>query len=124
MIPTLIRALRVGASVQNQKGMKWTGIVAAIAIVVLNVAKAKGVFVDVGETEFVNLAILSVESILAIIAAYSQIASTEKVGLLPAADRDPRIDERLRDQPVPTGADAAEKRNRDTGFPDGPFFDS
>jgi hypothetical protein len=55
------------------------------------------------------------------IVLYSQIASTEKIGLLPPDRRDADPVERLRDQSVPTRTNAPEKRNS-AGFPDGPFW--
>lgn len=123
MISSVFRALRVGASVQNTKGTKWAGFAAMAAIIILNIAKANGVLSDVQEKEFVDFTVLAVESVLALFAAYSQLATTEKIGLLPPADRDPRIDERLRDQSVPTRSDETEP-DRKSGFPEGPFWDN
>jgi hypothetical protein len=60
-------------------------------IIALEVAKSYGVLADVQESALIEL-------VMAALVLYSQIASTEKIGVLPAARRDPRIDERLRDQ--------------------------
>lgn len=137
MIRSLLRALRVGASVQTTKEMKWAGVVAAVTVFALNVAKANGVLADVAESEAVHLALVVTESVLAIFAAYSQIASTDKIGVLPRKGRrieamsdeeindllDRRESERMRADRLPPRSDAPETRNS-AGFPDGPFFDS
>jgi hypothetical protein len=72
------------------------------------------VLVDVQESAIVEL-------VMAGIVLYSQIASTEKIGLLPPDRRDADPVERLRNQSVSARSDAPETRNS-AGFPDGPFW--
>ena len=139
MIRSLLRALRVGASVQNPTSLKWAGVAVAVAIIALEVAKSYGVLADVSEAALIEL-------VMAALVLYSQIASTEKIGVLPAKKQrsvahkyygdvpmrdksgildydfldDPHVD-RLRRQSLPPNTDAPESRNS-AGFPDGPFF--
>lgn len=125
MIRSILRALRVGASVQRERETKWAGVVAMGAIFVLGMLQANGVLSDVQDKEFVEFAIVTVESILAIIAAYSQLASTKKIGLFPPDRRSSDSPDRLRDQSVPAKPDATEQEYSSRGgLPDGPFFDS
>ena len=114
----LIHALRIGASVKNPTPLKWAGVAVAVAIIALEVSKSYGVFADVTESSIVEL-------VMAALVLYSQIASTEKIGVLPPDRSDPRIDGRVRDQSMSTDADeVGPKYSRRGGFPDGPFFDS
>lgn len=126
-LSTLIRALRTGASVKNPTPLKWAGVAVAVAIIALEVAKSQGVLVDVSETAIIEL-------VMVIVVLYSQIASTDKIGVLPPDRHDPRIDERVRDQSVPVDVheaiggwteEAMRKeltKRHSAGFPDGPFW--
>lgn len=127
-LKSLINALRVGASVQHEKGTKWAGFVAMAAIFGLSVAQANGILSDVPEKAFVDFVVFTVESVLAIIAAYSQLASTKKIGILPEKPNvlgsdfpDNLRADRLRTESLPSGSDATEKRNS-AEFPEGPFW--
>lgn len=116
MIRSLLRALRVGASVRNPTPLKWAGVAIAVAIIALEVAKSYGVLADVSEAALIEL-------VMAALVLYSQIASTEKIGLLPPDRRDSDPPERVRRESLPPRTDASEERNS-AGFPNGPFFDS
>jgi hypothetical protein len=115
VIRTLFHALRTGASVPNPTPLKWAGVAVAVALIALEVAKSYGVLADVQESAIIEL-------VMAGLVLYSQIASTDKIGILPANRRD-HDPERMQSESVPTRADAPEARNS-TGFPDGPFFGS
>jgi hypothetical protein len=94
--------------------MGWCGCRARI--IALEIAKSHGVLADVSEAAIIEL-------VMAGLVLYAQIASTDKIGILPADHRDPDLADRLRNQTVPPSADAPESRDSN-GFPDGPFFDS
>lgn len=76
MIRSLLHSLRIGASVKNPTPLKWSGVVVAVAIIALEVAKSYGVLTDVTESSIIEL-------VMAALVLYSQIASTDKIGLLP-----------------------------------------
>jgi hypothetical protein len=97
MLATFIKALRTGASVPNPTPLKWAGVVVACALVLLETAKAHGVLTDVSETDVI-------EGIMALVVVYAQLATTDKIGLLPAVrdsghdDFDAVIDRGLSDK--------------------------
>lgn len=119
-LSTLILALRKGASVKNPTPYKWAGAAVAVGLVALKAAQAAGYLLEI-EDEVV------IELVMAGVVLWAHVATTDKIGLLPAA-RDHSAagggaGERLHDQPLPSGADAAEQRESG-GFPRGPFFDA
>jgi hypothetical protein len=117
MIRILVHALRVGASVDNPTPYRRLQFVIALAVFALELAKQRGYLAGVPEADVIELILIGA-------VMYAQLISDETVGVWPRAHRDPRIDERLRDQSVPTDGDAPEARNPKTGFPKGHFFDS
>ena len=115
MIRMLIHALRVGASVPNPTPLKWAGVAVAVAIIALEVAKSYGVLADVSEAALIEL-------VMAGLVLYSQIASTEKIGVLPP---DRRIHDAVHDRlhPESVSADADEAKGGGFfGTDRGPFF--
>ena len=109
-ILSIIKALRMGASLPNPTPIKWAGIFFAAMLIALQVAQHYGLLQGVSADDWINLSLL-------LLILYSQIATTEKVGILPA-----RVDtQRVQPEPMPT--DTVQYQRPD-GFPDGPFFDN
>ena len=114
---SIIKALRIGASLPNPTPIKWAGIFFAAMLIALQIAQHFGFLTGVSADDWINLSLL-------LLILYSQIATTEKVGILPAARS--QLPE-LRTDTVPPGSPEAarvkELRERSL-FPSGPFFDN
>ena len=122
MFKTLIHALRVGGSVKNPTPIKWAGVVVAIGIAILEVAKSYGFLVTVDESSMIEL-------VMAAIILYTQFATTDKIGILPnekptksidieedyIGDEEPVIIQKQEPQ-------QSKKPSTNGGFPEGPFF--
>jgi hypothetical protein len=110
-ILSIIKALRMGASLPNPTPIKWAGIFFAVMLIALQFAQHFGFLLGVSADDWINLSLL-------LLILYSQIATTEKVGILPPA----RVQfPELHIDAVPP--DTVQYQRRD-GFPDGPFFDN
>jgi hypothetical protein len=108
---SIIKALRMGASLPNPTPIKWAGIFFAAMLIALQAAQQFGLLVGVSADDWINLSLL-------LLILYSQIATTDKVGILPAARA--QLPE-LHLDAVPS--DTVQLQHRD-GFPDGPFFNN
>ena len=107
---SVIKALRVGSSLPNPTPYKWAGIFFAAMLIALQAAQHLGFLAGVSADDWLQLAML-------LLVLYSQIATSEKVGVLPPARTDTPIV-----QPEPVQIDTVQYQRPD-GFPDGPFFD-
>lgn len=122
----IISALRVGASIKNQTGVKWAGLAVAAALSLLAVAQSFGYLQDVESAGVVEL-------VMALVVLYAQAATTTKVGLLPsdkraAVDAGADVDaQRLHDMPTDPHASGlhhdSAKRRHGGGVHAGPFLD-
>ena len=78
---SIIKALRMGASLPNPTPIKWAGIFFAAMLIALQVAQHFGFLSGVSTDDWLQLAML-------LLVLYSQVATTDKVGILPAARPD------------------------------------
>lgn len=79
-ITGMINALRVGASVKNQTGVKWAGTAVAAMLLALMIAKSFGYLEGVQNDSIVEL-------VMVLVVLYSQLAGSTDVGLLPRDQR-------------------------------------
>ena len=77
----LIRSLRAGASLPNPTGWKWFGVAMVAGILALRVAQYFGFVTGFSEADIFELVAL-------VGALYTQLATTEKIGLLPKRGSD------------------------------------
>jgi hypothetical protein len=108
---SIIKALRIGSSLPNPTPFKWAGIFSGVALIILQVAQQYGFLTGVSADDWLQLAML-------LLVLYSQIATTNKVGILPAA---PAAAPVVQPESLPTNT---VQYQRPDGFPDGPFFDN
>jgi hypothetical protein len=119
---SIIKALRIGASLPNPTPIKWAGIFFAAMLIALQVAQHFGFLQEVSADDWGQLSLL-------LLILYSQVATTEKVGVFPREKRvdvlehDFLDDPAVRVQPEPLPTDTLPSKRSD-GFPDGPFFDN
>ncbi len=107
----IVSALRKGAMVRNPTPLKWAGAVVTVAIVGLSIAQANGYLLEVDDAGITEL-------VMAVLVLYSQIASTEKIGVLPAA---PRNADELHSEQLPPSRDRENAENEYWSGDRGPF---